>query len=134
MGSLSLIKLGKLYHNFPFSPVFGSCNSKMLLVKSWNYMDPFCKIWFAFIKVTREFLSSHFFSSEMFSPNAVRDFFVTIALTSKLWNLMNFTIEKLFHFMFLSNWFVWNVKYKIFLLINYLYEKKYFIFQVQYTE
>ena len=63
---LSLVKSGKLYHKFPFPPFFGSCYLKMLLVKSWDNMDPFWTIWFTFIKVTREFLSSHLFSSEFF--------------------------------------------------------------------
>ena len=33
LGSLSMVKSGKLCHTFRFPPVFGSCNSKMLLVK-----------------------------------------------------------------------------------------------------
>ena len=53
-------------------------------------------------------------------------FFVTIALTSKIYNLIDFTIEKLFYFMFFSIWFDWNVKYKIFLLINYSWKKELF--------
>ena len=38
---LSLVKSGKSYHKFPFPPFFHSCYLKMLLVKSWDNMDPF---------------------------------------------------------------------------------------------
>ena len=60
------------------------------------------------------------------NSNFFATFFVTIALTSKLSNLIDFTIEKIFYYVFLSNWFDWNVKQKIFLLINYSWKKIFF--------
>ena len=45
LGSLSPVKSGKLYRAIRFPSVFGSCNWKMLLVKSWDHMDPFWKIY-----------------------------------------------------------------------------------------
>ena len=40
----------------------------------------------------------------IFSQNATRDVFLTIALTSKLKSSIDFTIEKFFYFKFFSNW------------------------------
>ena len=45
LGSLSPVKSGKLYHATCLPSVFGSCNWKMLMVKSWDNMDPFWKIY-----------------------------------------------------------------------------------------
>ena len=109
MGSLSLVKSGKLYHTFRFPPVFGSCNSKMLLVKSWDNMDPFWKIWFAFIKVTREFL----FFWQFFHRILYATFFLIIAWRQnyEIWWISqwkNFFISCFFQIGLIETW---NKKY-----------------------
>ena len=120
-------------YNFRFPPVFGSCNSKMLLVKIWDSLIHFEKFDLLSSK-SQERISIITFLFFFFHRMLYATFFVTIALTSKLWNLIDLAIEKLFYFMFLSNWFDWNVKWKIFLLINHSWKKYYFIiFEVRYA-
>ena len=111
MGSLSPVKSGKLYYTFRFPPVFGSCNSKMLLVKSWDNMDPFWKIYDSLS--SKSYFYYHISFLLTFSQNVTRDFFVTIALTSKVQNLIDCTIEKLFISCFFQTGLVetWNKKY-----------------------
>ena len=116
MGSLSLVKSGKLYHTFRFPPVFGSCNSKMLLVKSWDNMDPFWKIYDSLSS------KSHFYH-RMLHATFLTFFDVKIIKFNRFYNRKIF----LFH---VSFELVWNKKYFSSLIIH---EKKYFIFQVRYT-
>ena len=59
-------------------------------------------LWFAFIKVTRKKFHYHI--------SFLGDFFCNDSFDVKQSNLIDFTIEKRFYFMFLSNWFDWNVK------------------------
>ena len=132
MGSLSPVKSEKLHYTIRFPPVFGSCNSKMLLVKSWDNMDPFLKNHDSLS--SKSYLYYHISFLLTFSQNVTRVFFVTIALTSKLQNLIDFTIEKLFISCFFQIGLIetWNKKYFSSLIIH---EKKYYflIFYVRYT-
>ena len=132
MGSSSLVKSRKSYHTFCFPPVFGSCNSKMLLVKSWDRIH-FEK--FMIIKVARKTFYYHIpFLLTMFSQNVPSDVFCNNSLMTKLYNLTDSTIEKLFFF---------HVSFELVLkreIKNILYyiihEKKYsfIIFHVRYTQ
>ena len=73
MGSSSLVKSRKLNQAFRFPPVFGLCNSKMLLVKFWDRIR-FEK--FMIIKVTKKNFYYHIpFLLTMFSQNVTSDFF-----------------------------------------------------------
>ena len=112
-------KFGKLVwlnpgsYNFRFPPVFGSCNSKMLLVNSWDNMDPFWKIWLAFIKVTRKNFYHHIsFLLTTFSQNAVRDFFCNNSFNVKTIKFNRFLNRKtlLFHVSFKLVWLKREIK------------------------
>ena len=72
LGSLSPIKSGKLYHAILFPSVFGSCNWKMLLVKSWDNTDPFWKIYDLLSSKSYSYYRISFLLT--FSQNVTRDF------------------------------------------------------------
>ena len=128
MGSLSLVKSGKLYHTFRFPPVFGSCNSKMLLVKSWDNMDPFWKIYDSLS--SKSYFYYHISFLLTFSQNVTRGFCFDVK-TIKFNRFHNWKTF-LFHVSFKLVWLKREIK--IFLLINYSWKKYYFlIFQVRYT-
>ena len=79
---LKFISLGKLYHTFCFPPASGSCNSKMLLVKSWDRIH-FKK--FMIIKVARK-ISIITFLFFCFHKMLQATFFVTIPYSwRKIW-------------------------------------------------
>ena len=129
MRSLSPVKSGKLYHTIRIPPVFGSCNSKMLLVKSWDNMTRFHQ------SHKKEFLLSHFFSSDcVFTKCYTRllcnnSFDVNTIKFNRFHNRKTF----LFHVSFKLVWLKREIKKYFFSLI--VHENKYclIIFEVRYT-
>ena len=73
------------------------------------------KFCFLFIKVTRKNFYYHI--------SFLRDFFCNNSFDTKTIKFNRFQNRKTFLFHVLSNWFEWNVKWKIFLLINYSWQK-----------
>ena len=135
LGNLSLVKSGKLNHIFRLPPVFGSCNSKMLLIKYCDNMDLFWKVHETLSWKNFYYHISFLLIFWLFSQNVTRDFFcnnsydVETIKFNRLHNRKYF----LFHVSFKLVWLK-REKIYIFLLINYLRKKCYFIiFQVQYT-
>ena len=126
MGSLSLVKSGKLYHTFRFPPVFGSCNSKMLLVKSWDRIH-FEK--FIIIKVARKNFYYHI-PFLLFSQNVTSSFFCNKTFDVKLENLIDCTNNRktfLFHVFQTGLIEAWNKIYFSSLIIH---EKKILFYNI----
>ena len=130
MGSSSLVKSRKLYHTFRFPPVFGSCNSKMLLVKS---SDRIHFEQFIIIKVARKNFYYHI-PFLLFSQNVTSSFFgnKTFDVKTRKFNRLHNRKTFLFHVFQTGLIETWNKKYFSSLIIH---EKKYsfIIFQVRYT-
>ena len=124
MGSLSLVKSGKLNYTFRFPLVFGSCNSKMLLVKSWNNMDLFWKIHDSLSSKSQERISIIIFLFFwLVSHDVTPDFFCynSFDVKSIKFNRLHNRKTFLFHVSFKLVWLKREIK--IFLLINYSWKK-----------
>ena len=134
MGSLNLVKPGKSNHISRFPPVFGSRNSKMLLVKSWDNMDLFWKIPDSLSSKSQERIFIVFFFLWLFLQNVTRDFFCnnSFDVKSMKFNLIDCTIVLISCFFQTGLIEVLNKKYFSSLIIH---EKQYYfiIFLVQYT-
>ena len=124
MGSSGLVKSRKLNHTFRFPRVFGSCNSKMLLVKSWDRIH-FEK--FIIIRVTRKDFYYYIpFLLTLFSQNVASDFSCNNSFDAK-------TIK--FNRLHNRNFFLFHVSFKLVWLKREIKNiSPYFIiFQVRYT-
>ena len=135
MGSLNLVKPGKSNYISRFPPVFGSRNSKMLLVKSWDNMDLFWKIHDLLSSKSQErIFIIIFFFLWLFLQNVTRDFFCnnSFDVKSMKFNLIDCTIVLISCFFQTGLIEVWNKKCFSSLIIH---EKQYYfiIFQVRYT-
>ena len=126
MGSSSLVKSRKLYHTFRFSPVFGSGNSKMLLVKS---SDRIHFKQFIIIKVARKNFYYHI-PFLLFSQNVTSSFFCNKTFDVKLENLIDCTNNRktfLFHVFQTGLIEAWNKIYFSSLIIH---EKKILFYNI----
>ena len=116
MGSLSLVKSGKLNYTFRFPLVFGSCNSKVLLVKSWNNMDLFWKIHDLLSSKSQQRISIIIFLFFwLFSQNVTRDFF-----SNNSFDVKSVKFNRLHN----RKYFLFHVSFKLVLLKREI--KKYF--------
>ena len=107
---LSLVKSGKLNHTFRFPHVFGSCNSKMLLVKSWVKMDLFWKIHDPLSSKSRERI--YFFSSGYVFTECYTRFFCNNSFDVKSikFNRLHNRKTFLFHVSFKLVWLKREIK------------------------
>ena len=113
LGGSSLVKSGKLYPTFRFPPVFGSCNSKILLLTSCDNMDPFWKIydWLS-PKLQEIFSIITFLFFWLFSQNVTRDIFCNNSFDVKTIKFNRFHNRKtfLFHVSFKLVWLKGEIK------------------------